>query len=179
MEMVESVENPPDQTSPPSGLLPPAATQTPRVSTAAAGLLSLEEAVEQVNSGVLPAEHTGPDGVQNVVPTRKISPPTLASSTHCFIVGVPAETRAYRTGKYVQDGYGGVESLMLFEGLNDHDLQDLATLFAQDSPEDRSIHEMVLLPHSRPPPDLNLLEAELDSLLVRREVASLLRQFSP
>jgi hypothetical protein len=179
MEMAESDEDPPVQTSPPSVVPPPAATQTPRVSTAAAGLLSLEEAVEQVKSGVLPAEHTGPDGVQNVVPTRDISPPKLASSAHCFIVGVPADTRAYRTGKYVQDGYSGVESLLLLEGLNDYDLQDLTTLFAQDSHEDRSIHEMVLLPHSGPPPDLNLLEAELDSLLVRREVAPLQRQFPP
>jgi hypothetical protein len=178
MDGAESDEDPPAQASPPSGV-PPAAAKTPRVSTAAAGLLSLEEAVEQVKAGVLPAEHSGPDGVQNVVPTREISPPKLASSAHCFLVGVPADTRAYRTGKYVQDGYGGVESLMLFEGLNDFDLQDLATLFAQDSHEDRSIHEMVLLPHSGPPPGLNLLETELDSLFVRREMASLMRQFPP
>jgi hypothetical protein len=175
----ESDEDPPAQASPPPSGVPPASAQTPRVSTAAAGLLSLEEAVEQVKAGVLPAEHSGPDGVQNVVPTREISPPKLASSAHCFLVGVPADTRAYRTGKYVQDGYGGVESLMLFEGLNDFDLQDLATFFAQDSHEDRSIDEMVLLPHSGPPPGLNLLEAELDYLLVRREMASVLRQFPP
>jgi hypothetical protein len=161
MDVAESDEDPPARAS------PPAAAHTPRVSTAAAGLLLLEEAVEQVKAGVLPAEHTGPDGVQNVVPTREISPPKLASSAHCFIVGVPADTHAYRTGKYVQDGYGGVELKMLCERLNDFDLQDLATLFAQDSHEDRSIHEMVLLPHSGPPPGLNLLEAELESLLVR------------
>jgi hypothetical protein len=174
METVESNEDSPAQTSPPQSAHPPGPTQHSHVSSAAAGLLSLEEAMELVEPGILPAQHTRPDGVQNVVPTREVSPPKLASTAHCFIVGVPADARACRTGKYVQDGYGGIELLMLLEGLSDQNLQGLTTLFDRDSHEDRSIHEMA---HSGPAPYLTLLEAELNSLLVRRELVSLLRQF--
>ncbi|GMF50438.1 unnamed protein product [Phytophthora fragariaefolia] len=155
------------------------ATSPKKDSFAAAGLLSLDEAMIQVLAGILPATRTGPSGIQDVVPTRQVSPPKMAPSSHCFSVGVPATTRAYRDDKYVQDGYGGVEALMLFEGLSEQDLGDLGTLFAQDGEETRSIHDLILRPHSAGPPPLVTLEAELNSKFVRREVASLLRQFPP
>ncbi|GMF50447.1 unnamed protein product [Phytophthora fragariaefolia] len=67
-----------------------------KISSAAAGLLSLDEAMDQVLAGVLPATHTGPSGIQDVVPTRHVSPPKMASSSHCFIVGVVTSTRVSR-----------------------------------------------------------------------------------
>ncbi|GMF48321.1 unnamed protein product [Phytophthora fragariaefolia] len=82
----------------------------------------------QVLASVLPATHTGTSGIQDIVPTRQVSPPKLASSSHCFIVGVSAT--ANQDGKYVQDGHGGADALMLYEGLSEQDLEDLGTLFA-------------------------------------------------
>ncbi|GMF15708.1 unnamed protein product [Phytophthora fragariaefolia] len=158
----------------------PQAVSPKKVSSAVAGLLSLDEAMDQVLAGVLPATHTGPSGIQDVVPTCLVSPPKMASSSYCFIVRVPATTKAYRGGKYVQDGYGGgVEALMLYEGLSEQDLEDLGTLFAQDGEKSRSIHDLILRPHSAGPSPLVTLEAELNSLDVCREMALLLRQFPP
>ncbi|GMG16098.1 unnamed protein product [Phytophthora fragariaefolia] len=67
-----------------------------KVSSAAAGLRSLDEAMDQVLAGVLPDTHTGPYDIQDVVPTRQVSPPKMASSSHCFIVDVVTSTRVSR-----------------------------------------------------------------------------------
>ncbi|GMF41105.1 unnamed protein product [Phytophthora fragariaefolia] len=172
MENVSRDGSPPQD---PFSFVPQAASPK-QVSSAVAGLLSLDEAMGQFLAGVMPAPHTGPSGIQDVVPTHQVYPPKMASCSHCFIVGVPATTRVYRDGKYVQDDYGGVEALKLFEGLSEQDLDDLGTLFAQDGEENRSIYDLILRPHSAGPPPLVTLEAELNSLFVRQEVASLLRQ---
>ncbi|KAE9098796.1 hypothetical protein PF007_g16123 [Phytophthora fragariae] len=83
---------------------------------------------------------------------------------------------AYRNGAYVRDGYGGVEALMLFDGLSEPDMQDLCTLVGDPA----EVREMVLRPYrDQPTPILDSLETTLGSLLVRREFASLVTHFSP
>ncbi|GMF34070.1 unnamed protein product [Phytophthora fragariaefolia] len=67
-----------------------------KVSSAAAGLRSLDEDMDQVLAGALPDTHTGPSGIQDVVPTCQVSPPKMASSSLCFIVGVVTSTRMSR-----------------------------------------------------------------------------------
>ncbi|GMF48907.1 unnamed protein product [Phytophthora fragariaefolia] len=135
--------------------------------------------MDEVVAGVVPATHTGPSGIHDVVTRRQVFPPKMASPSRCFIVGVPATTRAYRNGKHIQDGCGGVKALMLYEGLGEQDLDDLGTLFAHDGEESRFIHDLILGPHSAGSPPLVTLEAELNSLFVRREMTLLLRQFPP
>ncbi|GMF48344.1 unnamed protein product [Phytophthora fragariaefolia] len=108
---------------------------------------------------------------------RQVSPPKMMSSSHCFIVSVPATTRAYRDGIYVQDGYGGAEALIIFEGLSEQYLGDLGTLFAQDGEETRSIHDLILCPHSAGTPPLVTLEAELNLFFVRRNLRRLLVRY--
>ncbi|GMF47040.1 unnamed protein product [Phytophthora fragariaefolia] len=112
--------------SPPQDPLPSVVHATPskKISSAAAGLLSLDEAMKQVLTGILPATRTYPSGIQDVAPTRQVSPSTMASSSHCFIVRVLASASAYRDSKYLPEGYGGVEALVPFEGLSEQDPED-------------------------------------------------------
>ncbi|KAE8973385.1 hypothetical protein PR002_g26215 [Phytophthora rubi] len=83
---------------------------------------------------------------------------------------------AYCNGAYVREGYGGVEALMLFDGLSEPDMQDLCTLVGDPA----EVREMVLRPYrDQPTPILNSLETTLGSFLARREFASLVTHFSP
>ncbi|OWY99984.1 hypothetical protein PHMEG_00028922, partial [Phytophthora megakarya] len=91
-----------------------------------------------------------------------------------FVVGVPAHAAAYRPDTHVQDGYGGVENLLVFDGLSNQDLDDLEQIVGSQS----EVRSMVLRPF--PGPDdqpLENFDPFLDSLLVRRQMASVFRQF--
>ncbi|KAE8989206.1 hypothetical protein PR001_g21833 [Phytophthora rubi] len=111
------------------------------------GVLILDEVVSHVRAGVLPSRDRSSPGMQNTPPARFTLPPARNLVGDSFIVGVPAHALAYRNGAYVREGYGGVEALMLFDGLSEVDIQDLCTLVG-DSAEgeyDRLKEDFVFL----------------------------------
>ncbi|KAE8985170.1 hypothetical protein PR001_g22969 [Phytophthora rubi] len=83
---------------------------------------------------------------------------------------------ALSSASYVREGYGGVEALMLFDGLSEPDVQDLWSLVG-DSAE---VRQLVLRPyHVQQAPTLDALVTTLNSLMARREFASLITHISP
>ncbi|KAE8993655.1 hypothetical protein PR003_g18531 [Phytophthora rubi] len=140
------------------------------------GVLDFDAVVGHVRAGVLPSHDRSSPGMQNTPPTRFTLPPPRNLVGESFIVGIPAHAMAYRNGAYVREGYGGVEALMLFDGLSEPDIQDLCTLVGDPA----EVREMVLRPYrDQPTPILDSLETTLGSLLARREFASLVTHFSP
>ncbi|OWZ12493.1 hypothetical protein PHMEG_00014338 [Phytophthora megakarya] len=137
-------------------------------------MLDLGGTIKFMCSGVLPASHASPQGCTNIKPTRAVIPPRRGLDADSFVVGVPAHAAAYRSDTHVQDGYGGVENLLVFDDLSNQDLDDLAQIVGSQS----EVRSMVLRPC--PGPDdqpLENFEAFLDSLMVRRQMASVFRQF--
>ncbi|KAE9044948.1 hypothetical protein PR001_g1452 [Phytophthora rubi] len=107
------------------------------------GVLNFDEVVSHVRAGVLPSRDRSSPGMQNTPPARFTLPPARNLVGDSFIVGIPAHALAYRNGAYVREGYGGVEALMLFDGLSEVDIQYLCALVG-DSAE---VREMVLRPY--------------------------------
>ncbi|KAE9163201.1 hypothetical protein PF005_g30541 [Phytophthora fragariae] len=88
------------------------------------GVLGFDAVVGHVRAGVLPSHDRSSPGMQNTPPARFTLPPPRYLVGESFIVGIPAHAMAYRNGAYVREGYGGVEALMLFDGLSEPDMQD-------------------------------------------------------
>ncbi|EGZ13453.1 hypothetical protein PHYSODRAFT_335230 [Phytophthora sojae] len=152
----------------------PPAGHTPTVTAAISSLLSLDEAVEHTRSGTLPSSHPGPRGIENSLPARHILPPKRPGDGNSYLVGVPAHPLAYQSERYVQEGYGGTEALAIFDGFSAQDLHDLGNLVGSQT----ELRNNLLRPHAnRESPRLPQLEATLNSLLWRRESASVLAQF--
>ncbi|KAE9295182.1 hypothetical protein PF008_g24341 [Phytophthora fragariae] len=140
------------------------------------GGVDFETVVGHVRAGELPSRDRSSPGVQNTPPARFTLPPPRSLVGESFIVGIPAHAMAYRNGAYVREGYGGVEALMLFDGLSEPDMQDLCALVGDPA----EVREMVLRPYrDQPTPTLDSLETTWGSLLARREFASLVTHFSP
>ncbi|OWZ07771.1 hypothetical protein PHMEG_00019795 [Phytophthora megakarya] len=134
----------------------------------------LGETIKLIRPGVLPASHASPQGCTNIKPTRAVIPPKRGLDADSFVVGVSVHAAAYRSDTHVQDGYGDVANLLIFDGLSNQDLDDLAQIVGSQS----EVCSMVLCPF--PGPDdqpLENFEAFLDSLLVRRQMAPVFRQF--
>jgi hypothetical protein len=123
-----------------------------------------------VQQGHLPTCRVGPSGYGNLRPTTRTIPPRHIEDGPSFIVGVPADARTLREGAFVQDGYGGTETLMMFNGISNRDLESLVDLVADRA----EVHELVLRPYlTEERPDAPSMEVLLGSLVVRREVASI------
>ncbi|OWZ10372.1 hypothetical protein PHMEG_00016788 [Phytophthora megakarya] len=157
-------------------IVPPAASTPTRADTPSSTtrMLDLGGIIKFMRSGVLPASHASSQGCANIKPTRAVIPLRRGLDANSFVVGVPAHAAAYRSDTHVQDGYGGVENLLVFDGLSNQDLDDLAQIVGSQS----EVRSMVLRPC--PGPDdqpLEKFEAFPDSLLVRRQMASVFRQF--
>ncbi|KAE9004548.1 hypothetical protein PR003_g19912 [Phytophthora rubi] len=140
------------------------------------GLLSSDEVIQRVRARILPDRDQGSPSNSNTLPAHHTHPPPRTLVGDSFIIGVPAHASAYRNGSYVREGYGGVKALMLFDGLSESDVQDLCSLVG-DSAE---VRQMVLRPyHDQQAPNLDALETTLNSLMARREFASLIMHVSP
>ncbi|KAE8890336.1 hypothetical protein PF003_g25795 [Phytophthora fragariae] len=149
---------------------------SPQFVVSRTGVLNFDEVVSHVRAGVLPSHDRSSPGMQNTPPARFTLPPPRNLVGDSFIVGIPAHALAYRNGAYVREGYGGVEALMVFDGLSEFDIQDLCALVG-DSAE---VREMVIRPYQgRSGPTLDAIETTWGSLLARREFASLITHFSP
>jgi hypothetical protein len=132
--------------------------------------LTLDEVASHVKQGHLPTCRVGPSGYGNLCPTTRTIPPRHIEDGPSFIVGVPADARTLREGAFVQDGYGRTESLMMFNGLSNRDLESLVDLVGDRA----EVHELVLRPYlTEERPDAPSMEVLLGSLVVRREVASI------
>ncbi|KAG2769986.1 hypothetical protein PC129_g12670 [Phytophthora cactorum] len=91
-----------------------------------------------------------------------------------FVVGVPAHAAAYRSGKCIEEGYAGIRSLVIFDGLSAQDFDDLTSLVSHPS----KLYEKRL----RPWPDwgsptLSEIELMLNSVMLRRQAASVFTKF--
>ncbi|EGZ29371.1 hypothetical protein PHYSODRAFT_322894 [Phytophthora sojae] len=134
----------------------------------------IRQLIEHIRAGTLPSRDQGPRGIQNALPARYTVPPEHSLGGKSFIVGVPAGGHAHRESAFLCEGYGGLEAMMMFEGLSEVDLQHLCELIG-DSVE---VRELILRPyHDQDTPSLTSLEALLNSLVARREFASLLMYF--
>ncbi|EGZ27093.1 hypothetical protein PHYSODRAFT_320938 [Phytophthora sojae] len=88
------------------------------------------------------------------------------------LVGVPAHMRHLEDDRYMRDGYAGLEVLTTMECFSATDLVDLNELVGEA--EDVNVNEFFLRPRTGPPPSPTELEALLDSVQMRRELASIL-----
>jgi hypothetical protein len=101
-------------------------------------------------------------------------PSSRRVSASGWLVGIPA-TERHNDGKtYTQDGYGGLEALVQTESLGTGDLARLYVFFGEDD----DIHDFLLAPRVTPLP-ADELEPVLNSIGVRREMASILTEFGP
>ncbi|KAE8884250.1 hypothetical protein PF005_g19618 [Phytophthora fragariae] len=149
---------------------------SPQAVVSRTGVLDFDEVFRHVRAGVLPSRDRSSPGMRNTPPARFTLPPPRNLVGGSFFVGIPSHAMAYRNGAYVREGYGGVEALMLFDGLSEPDVQDLCALVGDPA----EVREMVLRPYrDQPTPILDSLETTLGSLLARREFASLATHFSP
>ncbi|EGZ19818.1 hypothetical protein PHYSODRAFT_327999 [Phytophthora sojae] len=91
--------------------------------------------------------------------------------TNAYLVGVPGVVNDIRAGAFAMEGYGGATTLVGFEELSDEDLQGLKEVCGADAGID------VLCPR-RSPLSAFELDNTLNSIGIRREMASLLRHFN-
>ncbi|EGZ20594.1 hypothetical protein PHYSODRAFT_259662 [Phytophthora sojae] len=77
--------------------------------------------------------------------------------------------------RYMRDGYAGLEVLTTMECFSATDLADLNELVG----EAEDVNEFFLRPRAGPPPSPTELEALLDSVHMRRELASILSVYDP
>ncbi|POM74783.1 Hypothetical protein PHPALM_8203, partial [Phytophthora palmivora] len=96
-------------------------------------------------------------------------PPNL--KTNAYLVGVPGIVNDIRSGAYAMEGYGGATTLIGFEELSDEDLRELKEICGVRGGVD------VLNPR-RSPLSSYELDNSLNSIGIRREMASLLRHFN-
>ncbi|EGZ25712.1 hypothetical protein PHYSODRAFT_326700 [Phytophthora sojae] len=135
---------------------------------------TLEDVRGLIFAGMLRQEEVDPSDF--LVPERpphwKLpAPPNL--KTNAYLVGVPGIVSDIRAGAFAMEGYGGATTLVGFEEPSDEDLQGLKEVCGADAGID------VLCPRRSP---LSAFELELDNTLnsigIRREMASLLRHFN-
>ncbi|KAG6955213.1 hypothetical protein JG687_00011366, partial [Phytophthora cactorum] len=105
---------------------------------------------------------------------RHLASPNHPSGGSMFVVGVPAHAAAYRSGKCIEEGYAGIRSLVIFDGLSAQDFDDLTSLVSHPS----KLYEKRL----RPWPDwgsptLSEIELMLNSVMLRRQAASVFTKF--
>ncbi|KAE8903646.1 hypothetical protein PF003_g12181 [Phytophthora fragariae] len=128
---------------------------SPQLVVSRTGVLDFEEVARHARAGVRPNHDQSSPGMQNTPPPRFTLPPPRNLVGESFIVGIPAHAMAYRNGAYDREGYGGVEALMLFDGLSEPDMQDLCALVGDPA----EVREMVLRPYrDQPTPILDSLE---------------------
>ncbi|POM58085.1 Hypothetical protein PHPALM_37317 [Phytophthora palmivora] len=96
-------------------------------------------------------------------------PPNL--KTNAYLVRVPGTVNDIRAGAFAMEGYGGATTLIGFEELSVDDLQELMAICGVRGGVD------VLNPRRSPLSSYDL-DNSLNSIGVRREVASLLRHFN-
>ncbi|POM69282.1 Hypothetical protein PHPALM_14447 [Phytophthora palmivora] len=135
------------------------------------GLITLDQSLKLAMTGILPKDGSSTaDGGDNT-PSRYVLPAPRGLDENSFLVVVPAHPAAYRAEAYVQDGYGGTEAMMIFDGLTNQDLDDLGRMLDNHV----EVREMTLRPYvEREPPSVVNLEITLNSLSMRREMASIL-----
>ncbi|EGZ27928.1 hypothetical protein PHYSODRAFT_258254 [Phytophthora sojae] len=97
------------------------------------------------------------------------TPPDL--KTNAYLVGVPGIVNDIRAGAFAMEGYGSASTLIGFEELSDEDLQGLKEVCGSNAGID------VLCPR-RSPLSAFELDNTLNSIGIRREMASLLRHFN-
>jgi chromosome segregation ATPase len=90
------------------------------------------------------------------------------------LLGIPATERHNDSKTYTQNGYGGLEALDQMKSLLTGDLARLYDFFGEDD----DIHDFLLAPRVTPLP-ADELEPVLNSIGVRREMASILTEFGP
>ncbi|POM73784.1 Hypothetical protein PHPALM_9337 [Phytophthora palmivora] len=139
------------------------------------GLITLDQSLKLAMTGILPnkdGSNTADDSGKT--PSRYVLPTPRGLDENTFLVGVPAHPAAYRTGANVKDGYGGTKAMMVFDGLTNQDLDDLGRMLGNHV----EVREMTLRPYvEREPPSVVNLKITLNSLSMRREMASILTQF--
>ncbi|POM71379.1 Hypothetical protein PHPALM_12065, partial [Phytophthora palmivora] len=138
--------------------------KTPRHAT-------LEDVRGLIFAGMLRHEVDLPDFlVPECPPQWKLpDPPNLKINE--YLVGVPGIVNDIRAGAFAMEGYGGAITLIGFEELSDDDLQELKEICGARGGVD------VLNPRRSPLSSYDLDNA-LNSIGVRREMASLLRHFN-
>ncbi|EGZ13527.1 hypothetical protein PHYSODRAFT_335281 [Phytophthora sojae] len=152
----------------------PLRERTPSVTAAVSSLLSFDEVIDFKASGILSSTHPGSQEDANILPSRHVLPPKRPGDGNSYLVGVPAHPLAYQSEGYIQEGYGGTEALAIFDGFSAQDLHDLGNLVGNQT----ELRNNLLRPHAnRESPRLPQLETTLNSLLRRRESASVLAQF--
>ncbi|EGZ04487.1 hypothetical protein PHYSODRAFT_262959 [Phytophthora sojae] len=134
--------------------------------------VTLEDVRGLIFAGMLRQEEVDPPDF--LVPERpphwKLpAPPNL--KTNAYLVGVPGIVNDIRAGAFAMEGYGGATTLVSFEELSDEDLQGLKEVCGADAGID------VLCPR-RSPLSAFELDNTLNSIGIRREMASLLRHFN-
>ncbi|POM70167.1 Hypothetical protein PHPALM_13440 [Phytophthora palmivora] len=138
------------------------------------GLITLDQSLKLAMTGILPKDGSSTADGGERTPSRYVLPTPRGLDENTFLVGVPAHPAAYRAGAYVQDGYGGTEAMMVFDGLTNQDLDDLGRMLGNHV----EVREMTLRPYvEREPPSVVNLEITLNSLSMRREMASILTHF--
>ncbi|POM77250.1 Hypothetical protein PHPALM_5394 [Phytophthora palmivora] len=138
------------------------------------GLITLDQSLKLAMTGILPKDGSSTADGGEKAPSRYVLPTPRGLDENSFLVGVPAHPAAYRAGAYVQDGYGGTEAMMVFDGLTNQDLDDLGRMLGNHV----EVREMTLRPYvEREPPSVVNPEIILNSLSMRREMASILTQF--
>ncbi|OWY90939.1 hypothetical protein PHMEG_00040695 [Phytophthora megakarya] len=130
--------------------------------------------IQFLKTGTLPASHASPQGYANIKPTRAVITPKRDLDVASFVVGVSTHSAACRSDTHVQDSYGQVENLLVFDGLSNQDLDDLALIVGSQSEVRNMVIRICPGPDDQP---LESFEAFLDMLLVRRQMASVFRQF--
>ncbi|POM63771.1 Hypothetical protein PHPALM_20785, partial [Phytophthora palmivora] len=138
------------------------------------GLITLDQSLKLAMTGILPKDGSNTADDSEKAPSRYVLPTPRGLDENTFLVGVPAHLAAYRAGAYVQNGYGGTETVMVFDELTNQDLDDLSRMLGNHV----EVREMTLRPDvEREPPSVVNLEITLNSLSMRREMASILTQF--
>ncbi|POM60634.1 hypothetical protein PHPALM_30482 [Phytophthora palmivora] len=106
------------------------------------------------------------------VPSYLEAPPVHDGDINIHLVGVPATVRHLEGGAFTRDGYGGLEVLVPVESLTTRENSTLNDCVGDHV----DLRTRILKPRGAPLESTDL-EGLLDSVPVRREVASLLTEF--
>ncbi|EGZ05010.1 hypothetical protein PHYSODRAFT_342736 [Phytophthora sojae] len=133
---------------------------------------TLEDVRGLVFAGMLRQQEVDvPDFVLPVHPPHWTLPTPPDLKTNAYLVGVPGIVNDIRAGAFAMEGYGGASTLIGFEELSDENLQGLKEVCGANAGID------VLCPR-RSPLSAFELDNTLNSIGIRREMASLLRHFN-
>ncbi|POM60996.1 hypothetical protein PHPALM_30062, partial [Phytophthora palmivora] len=138
---------------------------------AAASDKDLESKAPEVNQEDAPEFKTPRHAtLEDCPPHWKLpDPPNL--KTNAYLVGVPGIVNDIRAGAFAMEGYGGATTLIGFEELSNEDLRELKEICGVRGGVD------VLNPRRSPLSSYDL-DNSLNSIGIRREMASLLRHFN-